>query len=771
MIRLMWLCLMSLLLLTGVAYAQTSATKKQQKIVRKADRSYEYFAYTTAADGYTRALEQTPDNVALIRQLARCYHHLNDASQTAYWYRQLEDSLLMFTSDDKLHYAQALASLRQYDRAGQWYAAYGQTGAARQLANQKQAAFEQLATFFQDSAFYTLTPTEINTEYSDFGPAYFENGIVYASAREGSSSGKRYDWYDQAFLDLYFAPLDSQKRLGLPQRLTSAVNTRFHEGPAAFYARGRRMIFTRNNYYGRHRGKSKDYQMKLKLYTALRDDTLTMDWTEVRSFPHNSDEYSSGHPTVSADGSRLYYVSDRRGGQGGTDIYVCKWQRNTWGRPINLGERVNTPGNEMFPFIHPSGVLYFASDGHGGLGGLDIYRIDLNEESAPARNVGYPINSSYDDFGLIAGQDEADGFFSTNRDAGLGNDNIYRFRYRPSASISVPGMVRSAQDSTPLAMAQVLLQRSPGDRAPGDTLANVQTEADGTFTFSLDWEHRYRVTATRSGYSPDTVRFSTQRGAARPDSVVLYLDRSLLAGNGSPRGANVPGVGSPEARFANGTHDPSLRDAAPAVMVRGTTLNRSTQQLLPGTTVTLENVETKEIRQYVTDSAAQYRFAISAGQSYRLRAERAAYIGSNQVFSTQDTTGILTYDLLLDSIEVGRVVRLDRIFYDFDKWNIRADAIPELEHLLAALRGYPSMKIELSSHTDVRGSDAYNHYLSSQRAQIVVSYLIAQGIRPDRMVAKGYGETKLTNDCGNDVPCSEEQHQENRRTEFMITEY
>ena len=527
------------------------------------------------------------------------------------------------------------------------------------------------------------------------------------------------------------------------------------------------MIFTRNNYYGRHKGKSKDYQMKLKLYTALRDDTLTMDWTEVRSFPHNSDEYSSGHPTVSADGSRLYYVSDRRGGQGGTDIYVCKWQRNTWGRPTNLGERVNTPGNEMFPFIHPSGVLYFASDRHGGLGGLDIYRIDLNEESAPARNVGYPINSSYDDFGLIAGQDEADGFFSTNRDAGLGNDNIYRFRYRPSASISVPGVVRSAQDSTPLAMAQVLLQRSPGD-----TLANVQTEADGTFMFSLDWEHRYRVTATRSGYSPDTVRFSTQRGAARPDSVVLYLGQSLLAGGGSPEGTNVPGVDTPEAHFANGTHDPSLREAAPAVMVRGTTINRSTQQLLPGTTVTLENVETKEIRQCTTDRAAQYRFAISADQSYRLRAERAAYIGANQVFSTrQDTTGILNYDLLLDSIEVGQVVRLDRIFYDFDKWNIRADAIPELEHLLAALRGYPSMKIELSSHTDVRGSDAYNHYLSSQRAQIVVSYLIAQGIRPDRMVAKGYGETKLTNDCGNDVPCSEEQHQENRRTEFMITEY
>jgi outer membrane protein OmpA-like peptidoglycan-associated protein len=765
MMRLVGLYFVGLLLLAHAADAQSSLSRKQRKIVRKADRSYEYLAYPAAAEGYAQVLEEIPSNSTLIRQLARCYHRLNDASQTAYWYRQLEDSLPLFTADDKLHYAQALASEQQYERAGQWYAAYGESSTHRQLANTKQSAFDQLASFYQDSAFYSLTPAAVNTEQSDFGPAYLNGGIVYASAREGSSSGKHYDWYDQAYLDLYYAPVDSLNRLGAPQRLAGAVNTRFHEGPATFYAGGRRMIFTRNNYHGRHKGRSKDYQMKLKLYTAQRDDTTTLDWTDVRPFPHNSDEYSSGHPTVSADGSRLYYVSDRRGGKGGTDIYVCQWQRNTWGRSVNLGERVNTVGNEMFPFIHPSGVLYFASDGRGGLGGLDIYRIDLNEENAVARNIGFPINSSYDDFGLIAGKDEADGFFSTNRDAGLGNDNVYHFRYRPRASLSIPGVVRSAQDSTPLAMAQVMLQR-----APGDTLADVQTQADGTFAFILDWEHRYRVTATRTGYSPDTVRFSTQRGAARPDSVVLYLDQPALAAGGQG-GAGISGVDGPEANFTNGTRDPSLRGAAPAVMVRGTTLNRATRQLLPGTVVTIENMETKATEQYVTDSAAQYRFAVSPDQSYRLRAERAAFIGANQVFGTQDTTGILTYDLLLDSIEVGKVVRLDRIFYDFDKWDIRTDAIPELEHLLAALRGYPSMKIELSSHTDVRGSDAYNHYLSSQRAQVVVSYLIAQGIRPDRMVSRGYGESKLTNGCSNGTPCTEEQHQENRRTEFMITEY
>ena len=749
-----------LLLLSGIVLApvqgqaQSSVSKKYGKTVKKADRSYEFFAYTKAAELYEEAIKETPANLTLIRQLARCYHRLNDPQQTVYWYTQLADSTAAFNAEDKLHYAQALASERRYDEAKEWYAAYGQSTTAQQLVNRKQAAFEELGTFFQDSAFYTIKPLSVNSEHSDFGPTYLDQGIVYASAREGGSSGKRYEWYNQVFLDLYYAPFDSLERLGAPQRLNEEVNTRFHEGPAAFYAGGRQAIFTRNNYFGHRRGKSEDYQMKLKLFTAVREDTATMEWTDIRPFQHNSEEYSSGHPTVSADGSRLYYVSDRRGGEGGTDIYMCRWQRNTWGRPVNLGKRINTPGNEMFPFIHPSGALYFASDGHGGLGGLDIYRIDLNREKAQAYNVGYPINSSRDDFGLITQGDERDGFFSTNRDAGLGNDNIYRFSYRPTEHITMRGVVLAAQDSTPLPMSTVMLQQSPGD-----TVATIKAGADGTFSFELDREKEYKVTASRSSYHHNKARFSTKRGKARPDSLVLYLERPLIAND------------TPGAEFKGEGQDPSLFATPPRVMVRGTVSHRATGKVLPGTTVTLENAATQQQWQFVADAAAQYRFAVRPDQPYRLTADRQQYIGANQPFSTKDTTGVLTYDLLLDSIEVGKVVRLDRIFYDFDRWNIREDAIPELEHLLGALQGYPSMKIELSSHTDVRGTDGYNQYLSSQRAQIVVSYLIAQGIRPDRMVAKGYGETRLVNDCENDVPCSEEQHQENRRTEFTITEY
>ena len=749
------LAILGLLLLTlnGVQ-AQSSVSKKYKKTVQKAHRSYEYFAYTSAAELYEQALEETPDNCELIRRLARCYYRLNDPQQTTYWYQQLTDSVEMFTSQDKLHYAQALASQQAYDEAKRWYAAYGETSAARQLAQNKQDAFDRLETFFQDSAFYTVSHTEINTEYSDFGPTYLGNGIVYASAREGGSSGKRYEWYNQVFLDLYYAPLDGQGKPGTPQRLTDEVNTRFHEGPAAFYADGQRAIFTRNNYYGHKKGMSDEREVKLKLFTAVREDTVMTAWTDVKPFPYNSDEHSTGHPTVSADGSQLYFVSDKPGGQGGTDLYVCRWQRNSWGRPVNLGARINTPGDEMFPYIHPSGVLYFASNGRGGLGGLDIYRVDLSRgEEAKVYNLGYPINSSRDDFGLITDETERTGFFSTNRNAGVGNDNIYRFEYHPTETVKVRGVVLSAQDSTPLALSHVLLQYPQGD-----TLAEASTNARGEVSFLLDWEHDYRLVARQEGYTEDEAFLSTHRGEPRPDSVVLYLQ--------APTGeemAERPGSGNRTQSWSSTT--------TPALLVRGTVTNRETRRRLPGTRVTLENTETKETWQYIADSAAQYRFALQPDQSYILRAEREKYIGVRLPFTTEGAQGILTHDILMDSIQVGKVVRLDRIFYDFDKWDIRSDAVPELENLLGALHEHPTMKIELSAHTDVRGSEEDNHYLSSQRAQIVVSYLIAQGIRPDRMAAKGYGETKLVNDCRDGVPCSEESHQANRRTEFTITEY
>ena len=742
---------MGLLWLIGSpARAQSSVSKKYEKTVKKADRLYEFFSYTTAAERYEQALEEAPDNVELIRQLARCYHRLNDPAQTTYWYTQLADSLAMFTPEDKLHYAQALASNKNYDEAQRWYAAYGAASSDQQLARSKQAALDQLSTFFQDSAFYSVTPTEVNTEYADFGPAYLGKGIVYASAREGGSSGKRYGWYNQVFLDLYYAPLNEHGQPGTPQRLTSQVNTRFHEGPATFYADGQRVIFTRNNYYGHKKGKSSENEMKLKLFTAVRPDTVLTDWTDIKPFPHNSEEYSTGHPTVSADGSRLYFVSDKPGGQGGTDLYVCQWQRNTWSRPVNLGDHINTSGDEMFPFIHPSGVLYFASNGHGGLGGLDIYRVDLKKgNDAKIYNLGYPINSSQDDFGLIADETENTGFFSTNRNAGVGDDNIYHFRYHPTKTVEVHATVLSAQDSTPLASSLIMLQYPQGD-----TLTEVRTDANGMVTLPLTWERDYRVAASQEGYLEDEAFLSTRRGEPRTDSVTLYLARPLVADNT---------IGSHETE--------RLTDGSPSVMVQGVITNRETKQLLPGTTVTIENIETQEKSQCVADSAARYRFAIRSNQQYRVRAEREKYISASLSFDTEGRTGLLTYDIAMDSIEVGKVVRLDRIFYDFDKWDIRSDAIPQLDHLLEALRENPTMSIELSSHTDVRGSDGYNQYLSSQRAQVVVSYLIAQGIRPDRMVAKGYGETKLMNECENDVPCSEEKHQENRRTEFMITEY
>ena len=698
--------------------------RKARNLMAEADREYAYFAYTSAAELYEKALKKAPGNKTVKRQLARCYHHLNDSRSTAYWYQQIENHTDLMTEEDQLYYARALESNQEYAEAQVWYEAYRKGGTKESLAEAKLAALQQLEQFYQDSALYEIALLAINTPASDFAPAYWQDGIVFASARSEGASGKTYGWYEQPFLDLFYASLRDNGQSAAPVRL-QGVNSKLHEGPAAFYDQGRKMIFTRNNYYEKKKGKSEEGVVKLKLFTAERADTSTTDWINVQSFRYNNAEYSVGHPTVSQDGKRLYFASDMPGGEGGTDLYACRWDGRDWSRPKNLGPEINTKGEDLFPFVHPSGHLYFASNGRGGLGGLDIYRASTVGDSVRVHNLGYPINSSQDDFGLVADATENTGFFSTNRNGEPGNDDIYRFRYTPPQDLHINGYVLSAWDSTPLASSLVALSASKIDTV------SVRTDTTGAFSFALAWDQAYRIDAEKHGFSEASTALSTQPGNARTDTVVLYL--------------------------------------TPYLLVQGTATDKQSGEVLSGTRIVLEDTAAQQRQEAVTSANGRYEFKLNPDRGYRLKASKQQYLGDQESFGTLDTMGILTVNTKLEKLEEGKTIRLDIIYYDFDKWNIREDAARELDQLVQALRDNPSMQIEMSSHTDVRGNDAYNLYLSTKRAYSAAAYLIESGINEVRITRKGYGETKLVNDCENGVQCSEEKHQENRRTEFTIT--
>jgi outer membrane protein OmpA-like peptidoglycan-associated protein len=462
----------------------------------------------------------------------------------------------------------------------------------------------------------------------------------------------KYGWTGNGYLHLFNAdPVFMGNLYGTfktPQLAADLFNQEYHDGPASFNLPNTEIFFNRTYVY-RDKGKKGQDKIRTHLLKIFSSVKKKAKWTNPEPFFLNNNEYSVGHPALSRDGNILYFVSDMKGGYGGTDLYMCRRLQAGWGQPVNLGPVVNTSGNEMFPYMATSGDLYFASDGHAGFGGLDIFRTRMLGDSIwmKPENLYQPINSSFDDFSLCMAGDGRSGFFSSNRPGGQGSDDIYQFtrilrkESPPAPAMILSGRVRNKSTLEPVADATVFIL----DEGIGQVLT-LKTDSSGFYSTSLTLPYSLRIKAMKTGYISDCLSFSSNPGTSPGDKV-------------SPR------------------------------------------------------------------------------------------------------------DLLLDILQVNKVFALENIYYDLDKWNIRPDAQPALDHLVAVMKENP-VSIELASHTDSRASDAYNLELSQERAESAVRYIVLQGVNPARISAKGYGETRLVNACSNGVPCTEEEHQRNRRTEFRV---
>lgn len=399
--------------------------KKNERYRRKADRYFEDFYYLKAIQFYEKALGvNTGDQVAMLG-IARSYVKVNDLSNAELWYKKAIPDFQKAEKNDQLNYAKALASSGKYDEA---QAVYGYLAEKENniVASQIVHGLTDLRHFYIDSLKYSVRLSEVNSPEADFSPTFFEDGIVFASAREKKGMFKPvYNWDNSYFLDLYYARLDEDKLVGEPVLFPPTINTIYHEGPVAVYDNGNQMIFTKNNFGKNNATPIEDGVTKLELYYTFREGPGKK-WEKPVPLVIASGDHSFGHPAVSPDGSVMYFVSDMPGGFGLTDIWKTEFKNGAWQAPVNLGEKVNTPASEMFPYFADSVTLYFASDGHEGLGGMDIFKAQLTDkETWEVKNMGYPINTSKDDFGLaIQGKR---GYFSSNRDGGVGNDDIYWF--------------------------------------------------------------------------------------------------------------------------------------------------------------------------------------------------------------------------------------------------------------------------------------------------------------------------------------------------------
>nr|WP_298931396.1 OmpA family protein [uncultured Allomuricauda sp.] len=631
--------------------AQEKLNEKQQaKVKAKADEQYDEYSFSPAIDIYKKVLDKGYVSSDLLKRLGNSYYFNAKYEEAANVYKKLVEAFPDGTEPDYIfRYAQSLKTLGDYE------------GSAKVMAKFKEMTSvsddndfydeDYLAKIEENSGRYDIKPFDYNSKYSDFAASFYEQGLIFSSDRDtGNLARYRHTWNSKDFLDLYKVNADSISN-NIVVKLEGDVNTRLHESTSAVTKDGYTMYFTRNNFLDGKKYKDQNGVIRLKIYQA---ELVDGEWTNVLELPFNNDSYSVAHPVLSPDEKRLYFVSDMPGTVGESDIFMTEIIGDgTYGPIINLGKNINTSSRETFPFITQDGVLYFSSDGHQGLGGLDVFatKIAFGNFEEPVVNVGKPVNSNYDDFAFILKNESKEGYFSSNRTGGLGEDDIYQFE---------------------------------------------ETEP-------------------------------------------LVLD--------------------------------CLQD------VTGTVRDRISNEILVGATVKIIDEENNEVSSTITDSKGNYVLGLDCAKGNFVRASRDGYVPAEEYLNkSYGKPRIVDFYLERDVVtggfgdDLAKLLQLSTIYFDLNKFNIRSDAEIEIQKVIVAMEKYPSLKIKVNSHTDSRGNDAYNLWLSQKRAESTVSYMISKGISPNRLQGEGYGETRLVNDCANGTPCSKEKHQLNRRSEFIIFE-
>lgn len=703
------------------------AQKAKHKL---ADKFFQTFDFKTASDIYSDILadaKNAGDTLAL-RRLAICQHKRGQLVAAEGTYKELAKSPA-YNVQDMINLADVLKLQGKYADAVIIYQQILTKAPGNDIAKRYVENPEFAYLIFRDSAIYTIKNSAINGSESDFAPSFFVNGkVLFSSARGDDKKDQRlYNWNEQPYLNVYLSEVQKDSTLGNVVPLNKEVNTRYHEGTAAFDHRTGTLYFTRNNVLRGSLKKSSKGFLNLGIYTSKYDmgaDT----WSDPEHVSLNNKEYSVGHPTLSGSGNRLYFVSDMPGGNGGTDIYYIEKTGESWGVPTNAGTKINTSGDEMFPFMIGDSTLYFSSNGQLCIGGFDVFYTNPFDDK-PVKNIGYPANSHYDDFAMICFPEETVGYFSSTRKGGKGDDDIYEFRIQPVDSVLVTGTVVDLESLKPIANAMVSVPAEDGSKI------QVMTDANGRYSIKAPYKPIITLEANKQNYIPGEAKAKTDPRSAFVENIEIKLQKLdfMAKGNVVYADNNKPAEGA---------------------------LIRVLEVL---------NGDTTQVDSLIITKTGTYMFPLAKQKNFVLEVTKDGYARQTDSFNTfNENDKIHERDFKLFKPEVGTVVRLDNIYYDYNSDVIRPDAAKELDKLVQILKDNPTMKIELSSHSDSRGGDAYNLKLSDRRAKSAVAYMVTQGIVADRMVGKGYGEQKILNHCKNDVKCTDEEHQFNRRTEFTI---
>lgn len=520
------ICLTFLLIATAPGFSQHGSLAHQ----KLADSLYRHHHYQHAVGYYQKALKNAPSPGPILLQLAKSYNKINNLPEAEKWFEQAQARKASFSTEDYYEFAHVLVTLKKKDKAEALLQHILTLNPDAYRVKETLEDIQNTEKYYQDSAQFNIRSLPINSAVAEFSPAYYKDGIVFSSAKQEGILRKKYHWDNSHFLNLYHSTRSGDK-FGEPELFEKDLNTRHHDGPAAFYDQFQKMILNRNQSV-KVAGREDTYELRPGLFDATFDANKST-W-KVTPLPFNNPEYSYAHPSVSENGSVLFFASDMPGGYGGNDLYRVTRINGTWGIPFNLGPSVNTPEDEAFPFF-VSNTLYFASEGHGGLGGLDIFQSELTTNGfAPPKNMGYPINSTSDDFSLISEPDQRNGYFASNR---TGNDDLFTF-IKIDAKFNLFAHIFDGETNAPLSGADIQIITNGGyDQA-------LKADGEGNFDFELPADVAYVVIGNKDdkiGMISDIAakRNDVQQIAAYSDTTQLACITTIKDEDGLPKEASV----------------------------------------------------------------------------------------------------------------------------------------------------------------------------------------------------------------------------------------
>jgi outer membrane protein OmpA-like peptidoglycan-associated protein/tetratricopeptide (TPR) repeat protein len=723
--------------------ALSANAQKLEQNLKKADEAYKNFEFQKAIRLYNNVAEDFPDNAIVKEKLANLYLTPGPHNNTDLAMRYLQDAFKTGQMSPAMQgkYAALLQSQSNFNKAAEVYANINSTSLTKNaLISSADLSYYDKISKPIDGAF-VKNLVDINSENSDFSPMFYKDGIVFVSTRKNRANTgfTNSNQIIEHYSDLFHAKFTDPRiqSFSEPTLFVKNVDLKYMQGPVTFSDAYAVMYGTRSAVDKTDKALQSTDDNKTVLLEVFKSNYKNdlNDWSENSQIVLNRgmgyQNFSYAHPAFASPlGDEMIFASNMPGGFGGTDLYYSRLINNEWSTPVNLGPEINTAGQEMFPYVAKDKTLYFASSGLPGLGGLDIFKAKGTGSSySSVQNIGAPFNSSSDDFGFIIKEGNGDGYLTSNRPGGLGDDDIYYWK-GGECKVTIRVYAASTNENLPGADVKVPIKNKA-----------YKTDSKGLVVTNCEDVRSSEIIASNEGYVSKKV------------AVKEIASNKII---------NIP-------------LDKDYGDKCRFMIV---VLDKETKEPIADANVTVKQISTSD--EVTGKSKADGTLKVSGidmNESYevfanKLNEDGSKYIGNPEKIACTPKEPETVKYLYLTRVVAGTKIRLENIYYDLNKWAIKPRAAIELDNLVHILKQNPSMEIEMGSHTDCRAPRAYNETLSGKRAASSVEYIISRGINPSRLTSKGYGESELTNDCPCEgtkkSTCTEEQHQANRRTEFKI---